>query len=99
MAEEEIEPQLVAGGLTGISGLIQELTQSKTKVKIVEQEEMTLLLEHGKYMTAALVAEENLVILRNKLLIVEFFLYFYLILELSFKVFTFFLYKSLLDKI
>ncbi|NVM05254.1 MAG: hypothetical protein HWN67_23245, partial [Candidatus Helarchaeota archaeon] len=67
MTEEEIEPQLVAGGLAGISGLIQELTQSKTKVKIVEQEEMTLLLEHGKYMTTALVAEENLVILRNKL--------------------------------
>ncbi len=66
--QEEFEPQLVAGGLTGISGLIQELTQSKTKVKIVEQEEMTLLLEHGKYMTTALVAEENLIILRNKLI-------------------------------
>ncbi|MFX1449974.1 MAG: hypothetical protein ACFFCM_03960 [Promethearchaeota archaeon] len=65
--EDEFEPQLVAGGLTGISSLIQELTQSKTKVKIVEQEEMTLLLEHGQYVIAALVAEENLVTLRNKL--------------------------------
>ncbi|MFX0141217.1 MAG: hypothetical protein ACFFDN_46690, partial [Candidatus Hodarchaeota archaeon] len=38
---EEIEPQFVSGGITGISGLIQELTKSKSKIKIVEQEEMT----------------------------------------------------------
>ncbi|MFX0138752.1 MAG: hypothetical protein ACFFDN_34245, partial [Candidatus Hodarchaeota archaeon] len=31
--EKEIEPQLVAGGLTGISMLIQEMTQKKTKIK------------------------------------------------------------------
>ncbi|MFX0133201.1 MAG: hypothetical protein ACFFDN_06110 [Candidatus Hodarchaeota archaeon] len=65
--EEEIEPHLVAGGLTGISALIQELTKDKTKVKIVEQEEMTILLEHGKYLSAALITEENLITLRNKL--------------------------------
>ncbi|MFX0132316.1 MAG: tetratricopeptide repeat protein [Candidatus Hodarchaeota archaeon] len=65
--EEEIEPQLVAGGLTGISGLIQEITKNKTKIKIVEQEEMTILLEYGKYLNIALITEENLITLRNKL--------------------------------
>ncbi|MFX0140814.1 MAG: tetratricopeptide repeat protein, partial [Candidatus Hodarchaeota archaeon] len=66
--EEEIEPQLVAGGLTGISGLIQEITKNKTKIKIVEQEEMTILLEYGKYLNIALITEENLITLRNKLI-------------------------------
>ncbi|MFX1451536.1 MAG: hypothetical protein ACFFCM_11875, partial [Promethearchaeota archaeon] len=66
--EKEIEPQFVSGGITGISGLIQELTHSKTKIKIVEQEEMTILLEHGKYISVALITEENLVTLRQKLI-------------------------------
>ncbi|MFX0138087.1 MAG: hypothetical protein ACFFDN_30875, partial [Candidatus Hodarchaeota archaeon] len=65
--EKEIEPQLVAGGLTGISSLIQEITKNKTKIKIVEQEEMTILLEYGKYLNIALITEENLITLRNKL--------------------------------
>jgi len=65
--DKEIEPQFVSGGITGISGLIQELTHSKTKIKIVEQEEMTILLEHGKYISVALITEENLVTLRQKL--------------------------------
>ncbi|MFX1452374.1 MAG: hypothetical protein ACFFCM_16160, partial [Promethearchaeota archaeon] len=65
--EKEVEPQLVAGGLTGISALIQEVTKSQTKVKIVEQEEMTILLEHGNYTSIALITEENLITLRNKL--------------------------------
>ncbi|NVM03863.1 MAG: hypothetical protein HWN67_16145 [Candidatus Helarchaeota archaeon] len=65
--EKDIEPHLVAGGLTGISMLIQEVTKDKTKIKIVEQEEMTILLEHGKYLSVALITEENLMTLRNKL--------------------------------
>ncbi|MFX0138502.1 MAG: tetratricopeptide repeat protein, partial [Candidatus Hodarchaeota archaeon] len=65
--EEEVEAHLVAGGLTGISALIQEVTKSETKIKKVEQEEMTILLEHGKFLTAALITEENLVTLQNKL--------------------------------
>ncbi|MFX0135222.1 MAG: tetratricopeptide repeat protein, partial [Candidatus Hodarchaeota archaeon] len=65
---EDLSPHLIAGGLSGISALIQELTQSRTKVKIVEQEEMTILLENGRYVTAALITEENLITLRNKLM-------------------------------
>ncbi|MFX1451537.1 MAG: hypothetical protein ACFFCM_11880 [Promethearchaeota archaeon] len=65
--KEEIEPHLVAGGLTGISALIQEVTKSETKIKRVEQEEITILLEHGKYLTAALITEEDLITLQNKL--------------------------------
>ncbi len=65
--EKEIEPHLVTGSLAGISSLIQELTQNKTKIKIVEQEEMTILLEHGENLSVALITEENLITLQNKL--------------------------------
>ncbi|MFX1450599.1 MAG: hypothetical protein ACFFCM_07145, partial [Promethearchaeota archaeon] len=66
-AEKDIEPQLVAGGITGISALVSEVTRSKTKIKIIEQEEMNILLEHGKYVSIALMTEENLITLQNKL--------------------------------
>ncbi|MFX1450932.1 MAG: tetratricopeptide repeat protein [Promethearchaeota archaeon] len=62
-----VDSQLVSGSLTGISMLIQELTLNRTKVKIVEQEEMTILLEHGEYMSVALITEEKLITLQNKL--------------------------------
>ncbi len=65
--EAVIDSQLFSTGLAGISMLIQELTKSNTKVKIVEQEEVTILLEHGTYLSAALIADENLITLRNKL--------------------------------
>ncbi|MFX1453035.1 MAG: hypothetical protein ACFFCM_19530, partial [Promethearchaeota archaeon] len=64
---EGIEPHFVAGGLTGISRLIQEMTKKETKIKMVEQEDMTIMLEHGKYVSIALITEENLITLRKKL--------------------------------
>ncbi|NHI94776.1 MAG: hypothetical protein EAX96_19955 [Candidatus Lokiarchaeota archaeon] len=64
---EDIEPNLVSGGLTSLSYIIQEITKKETKIKIIEQENITILLEHGKYITAALVTEENFHALRKKL--------------------------------
>jgi len=66
-AEKDISPGLVTGGLIGLFALIKEVTESDTKLKIIEQEEMTILLEHGKYISSALITEENLVTLRSKL--------------------------------
>jgi len=63
----EIEANLVSGGLTGLSMLIQEITKEETLVKIIEQEGIMILLEHGKYLTAAIIAEENLITIKNKL--------------------------------
>ncbi len=66
-SETDVDSQLVSTGLTGISSLVKELTKSETKIKIVEQEEITIILEHGQYLSGALIAEENLITLRNKL--------------------------------
>ncbi len=64
---EESEAQFVSGGLAGLFELIKEVTKSETKIKIIEQEELSIILEHGNYVSAALIAEENLKTLRNKL--------------------------------
>ena len=63
----EIEPQLVSGGFTGIFSLIQLFTHSQSRIKIVEQEEMTIFFEHGEIVSAALISEKNLDLYRNQL--------------------------------
>ncbi|NVM30751.1 MAG: tetratricopeptide repeat protein [Candidatus Helarchaeota archaeon] len=67
MDDESVSASLVSAGLEGISMMIQEVTKKETKVKIVEQEDMTILLEHGKEVTAALITEENLETLKTKM--------------------------------
>ncbi|MBD3230233.1 MAG: hypothetical protein GF329_18790 [Candidatus Lokiarchaeota archaeon] len=58
---------LIAGGLVGISTLIQEITNSDTDVKIIKQEKRNILLEHGEFVTVSLISNEDLQILRKKL--------------------------------
>jgi len=65
--DKEVSPALVAGGLTGVESLIQHVTRTDTNIKVIEQEDMDILFEHGKYVSAALITEENLMTLRNKL--------------------------------
>ncbi|NVM30750.1 MAG: tetratricopeptide repeat protein [Candidatus Helarchaeota archaeon] len=65
--EKSISASLVTGGLEGISHMIQELTKKETKLRILEQEDITILLEQGKNVTCALITEENLATLRTKL--------------------------------
>ncbi|MFX0137454.1 MAG: hypothetical protein ACFFDN_27690 [Candidatus Hodarchaeota archaeon] len=61
------ESELIAGGLIGISTIIQEMTKSATKLKIIKQEKANIILEHGKYVVIALISKEDLQILRKKL--------------------------------
>jgi len=63
----EIEANLVSGGLTGLSILIQEITKKETNLRIIEQEGITIILEHGKFLTGAMIVEENLNMIRKKL--------------------------------
>ncbi len=65
--DKEVSPTLVAGGLTGVESMIQHVTRTDTNIKVIEQEDMDILFEHGKYISAALITEENLITLREKL--------------------------------
>jgi len=65
--EDLVDSQLIAGGISGIASLLQELTSSSDKVKIIDLERLKILIEYGKYILGALITEENYRILRNKL--------------------------------
>jgi len=65
--EDLVDSQLIAGGISGIASLLQELTSSSDKVKIIDLERLKILIEYGNYIIGALITEENYRILRNKL--------------------------------
>ncbi|MFX1452727.1 MAG: hypothetical protein ACFFCM_17955 [Promethearchaeota archaeon] len=67
VTEETLQSDLIAGSISGISSLIQELTKSKERVETIKQKDLKILLKYGKYVTAALIAEEDLEILHSKL--------------------------------
>ncbi|NVM31488.1 MAG: hypothetical protein HWN65_21800 [Candidatus Helarchaeota archaeon] len=66
-AEEVLEKQLIGGTISGITGLIQEVTRSKQKLQLMDQGETKILLEYGTYIIGVLITEENFYILRKKL--------------------------------
>ncbi|NVM55296.1 MAG: hypothetical protein HWN66_16435 [Candidatus Helarchaeota archaeon] len=61
------ESDLIAGSISGITGLLQEITKSKRKLKLMDQEDIKIILEYGTYVMGALVTQENFGILRKKL--------------------------------
>ncbi|MHA1271615.1 MAG: hypothetical protein ACTSPY_17615 [Candidatus Helarchaeota archaeon] len=63
------ESDLIAGGLVGISTIIQEMTKSTTNLKIIQQEKRVIILENGSFIISALISNEDLQILRKKLII------------------------------
>ncbi|MFX0134706.1 MAG: hypothetical protein ACFFDN_13785 [Candidatus Hodarchaeota archaeon] len=58
---------MIAGSISGISSIIQELTRSKERIEVIKQKDLKILLKYGKFVTAALIAEEDLEILHSKL--------------------------------
>ncbi|NVM03714.1 MAG: hypothetical protein HWN67_15390 [Candidatus Helarchaeota archaeon] len=66
-AKKDVSAELVGGGITGLSALIQEFTQTKSNIKIIGQENMLILLEQGKFVNAALITEKNHIFLRSNL--------------------------------
>ena len=67
---QELDQDLVTGALTGVIQVIQEVTKKDSNLKVIQQENAVILLEYGKKFTFALLANEDLLVLRNKL---EFF--------------------------
>lgn len=61
------DEQLFAGGITGISSMIQELTENKSRLKAIRQEQGTVLLEYGEFITYVLICTKELTVLHNKL--------------------------------
>ncbi len=63
-----MESNLVTGFITGLISLVQEITQTEKQLKVVDVEDIKIILEHGnKNVVGILMAEANYKILRNKL--------------------------------
>ncbi len=67
LEESPIDPQLFAGGISGVCTLVQEMTQSQKRTKVIDQEDKTLILEFGEHITCVLLCTASSKILRNKL--------------------------------
>ena len=62
-----LESQLITGGIYGIAAIIKKITKSKRRLRLLDHEDVKIILEYGSYITAALLTEENFGILRRKL--------------------------------
>ncbi|NVM28555.1 MAG: hypothetical protein HWN65_06905 [Candidatus Helarchaeota archaeon] len=66
-AKDTAESDLVAASISGITGILQEITKSKRKLKLLDSVDVKIILEYGSYIIGALITEENYGILRKKL--------------------------------
>ena len=65
--QREIEETLIAGGITGISAMLKEISHSSEELKVVDHGDQKILLEHGEDMFIALNVVEELRIFWDKL--------------------------------
>ncbi len=61
-----IDGELIAGSISGITGILQEITKSERRLKLIDQDDIKIMLEYGSYVTGALITEENFKNLRKK---------------------------------
>jgi hypothetical protein len=65
--QKEIQESLIAGGMTGITAMLKEISQSSEELKVIDHGDQKILLEHGEYIIIALNVVEELRIFWDKL--------------------------------
>ena len=65
--ESKVDSDLLSSGITGIVDIVKEMTGSLKRLKIIRQEKKNIYLEYGTKVTVAIIAEEELKILFEKL--------------------------------
>ncbi len=65
--QREIQESLIAGGITGVSAFLKEISQSSKELKIIDHGDQKIMLEHGEYISIALSVLEELRIFWDKL--------------------------------
>lgn len=65
--EQKVDSDLLSSGLTGIVDIVKEMTGSVKRLKIIRQERKNIYLEYGNKVTVAIIAEEELKILFEKI--------------------------------
>jgi hypothetical protein len=64
---DELDSQIITGGLTGITQILSNMIKSNEKLEVVEVEDKQLLFTYGKYITLVLIVNERLKIIQSKL--------------------------------
>ncbi|MBD3186358.1 hypothetical protein GF325_05975 [Candidatus Bathyarchaeota archaeon] len=64
---DEVNEDLVSGGLKGIESLLKEISHSKQNIRVLDHGDMNVIFHYGKCSMAVLFVEKELVILREKL--------------------------------
>jgi hypothetical protein len=65
--KRDLDVDLISGGIVGITMLVQQMTESKNLLNCIQQEGANLLLEYGDDITIALISENDLQILHEKM--------------------------------
>ncbi|MEX2684498.1 MAG: MFS transporter [Candidatus Sigynarchaeota archaeon] len=58
---------LESGGLTGLQQMLQEISNSRKRIRVLDHGDIFLIFHYGRVSTAVLFVEKNLVIYREKL--------------------------------
>ncbi|MHA1232348.1 MAG: hypothetical protein ACTSRP_15490, partial [Candidatus Helarchaeota archaeon] len=67
LTKKQMDSQLVSAALMGITGMVKELTASKKKLKAIDHMDKKVIFEYGDKIIGAILAEEDLPIIRKKL--------------------------------
>ena len=64
---QDLSEDLVAGGMTGITAMLKEISQSKSDLQVIDHGDMKILLEHGQFLFVVLTMREEMHICREKM--------------------------------
>ncbi len=59
-SRDDMEEDLVAGGMAGITAMLKEISQSTEELKIIDHGDLKIILEHGDNFFIALLAKEEM---------------------------------------
>lgn len=65
--EDDVNPVLAEGGITGITTALREMTKSDERLSIIRQGDRNILVEYGEYVNVVLIVEKELEIYRHKM--------------------------------
>lgn len=64
---KEVDEDLVSGGLTGLQAILNEISQSEERIKVMDHGDFQILFHYGRYSMAVLFTQKDLKVLVEKL--------------------------------
>ncbi|MBN1214520.1 MAG: hypothetical protein JXA99_03665 [Candidatus Lokiarchaeota archaeon] len=64
---EAKNPELISGMISALTSFIKEATGSKKSLRTIDQQDKKLILNHGKYITVALLCDKDLPIIHKRI--------------------------------